>query len=150
MEEKLKKLVEEFLKQLTVDYTDVKITKDESEYFHVDIQTPETGLLIGYHGETIRGMELILKLAAYKQLGEHVKLNLNIGDYQEQKEERLKFLADRMMEKLKATQEDVTLPWLSPGERRVIHMYLKDNPEVEAVSEGEGGNRRMILRLKQK
>jgi spoIIIJ-associated protein len=148
MEKKLKELVEEFLKQLTVDYTDVKITKDESEYFHVDIQTPETGLLIGFHGETIRSLELILKLAAYKQLGEHVKLNLNIGDYQEQKEERLKFLADRMIEKLKATREDVTFPWLSPGERRVIHMYLKDNSEVEAVSEGEEKNRRLILRLK--
>lgn len=150
MEEKIKALVEDILKHLKVDFTDVKVTKDESDYYHIDIATPETGLLIGYHGETIRSLELILKLAAYKQLGEHARLNLNIGDYQEQKEERLKFLAERMIEKLKATQEEVTFPWLSPGERRVIHMYLKDNPEVEVVSEGEGGNRRLILRLKQK
>ncbi len=151
MEEKLKKLVLEFLKALDIVATDVSVQKDENEYYHIDVQTDETGLLIGFHGETIHSLELLLKLAAYKQEGKQVKLILNVGDYREQKEERIKFLADRMIEKLQERQgEDVVFPYLTPSERRIVHMYFKDNPDFETVSEGEGASRRLILRKKQK
>jgi spoIIIJ-associated protein len=151
MEDKLKKLVEEFLKMLEITASEIRVEKDENEYYHIDVATDETGLLIGFHGETIQSLELLLKLAAYKQFGEQVKLLLNVGDYREQKEERIKFLADRMIEKLHehGGEDDVIFPYLSPAERRIVHMYLKDNLEVEAVSEGEGASRRLVLKMKQ-
>jgi spoIIIJ-associated protein len=151
VEEKLKKLVEEFLKVLEITASDIRVEKDENDYYHIDVATDETGLLIGFHGETIQSLELLLKLAAYKQFGEQVKSLLNVGDYREQKEERIKFLADRMIEKLHEHngEDDVIFPYLSPAERRIVHVYLKDNPEVEAVSEGEGASRRLVLKMKQ-
>lgn len=151
MEAKLKKLVEKFLAELQVVASDIKIVKDENDYYHIDIATDETGLLIGFHGETIRALELMIKLAAYKAEGKQVKILLNIGDYREKKEERLHFLADRMVERLKEQAgEPVTFPYLAPYERRVIHLYFQDNPEFETVSEGEGPTRRLILRMRQK
>jgi len=149
MEEKLKKLTLEFLENLSILASDVKVVKDTDGYYHIDVSTDETGLLIGFHGETIQSLELLIKIAIYNSEKENVKLILNVGDYREQKEERLKFLADRMIEKLKERGGDVAFSYLSPSERRVIHVYLKDNPEVEAVSEGEGANRRLVLRMKQ-
>ncbi len=149
MEEKLKQILADLLDKLTITYTDIKIKKDENDYYRADIETPETGLLIGFHSETIRSLELIARLAAYRQMGERVKLILNVGDYLEKKEERLHFMADRMIERVKSTEDGMVMfPFLTPGERRIIHLHLKDNAEVETVSDGEGDDRRLFLRLK--
>jgi spoIIIJ-associated protein len=151
MEQKLKQILTDLLDKLTVVYTDIIVKKDENDYYRVDIKTPETGLLIGFHSETIRSLELIVRLAAYRKTGERVKLILNVGDYLEKKEERLHFMADRMIERVKATEDGMVMfPFLTPGERRTIHLYLKDNEEVETVSDGEGDDRRLFLRLKKK
>jgi len=42
--------------------------------------------------------------------------------------------------------DEVALPPLSPAERRVIHLYLGENPEVTTESEGEGNFRRVIVK----
>ncbi len=148
MEDKLKTLVEELLQKMQVVFTEVKVAKDEADYYHVDIQTPETGLLIGYHGEGIKSLDLMLRLMMYRQEGSQVKIVLNVGDYRQKREESLKMMADHMIARLKEFGDPVTFPALSAGERRVIHLYLQDNSEVETVSEGEGENRRIILKFK--
>ena len=34
---------------------------------------------------------------------------------------------------------------MTPYERRIIHITLRDNPDVETVSEGEGPGRHVVI-----
>ncbi|MFH0863796.1 MAG: R3H domain-containing nucleic acid-binding protein [Candidatus Gottesmanbacteria bacterium] len=161
-----KKLIQQeaegLLKELTIEGT---VTVEEKDgVFDVQIETTDTGILIGYHGETLSSFQLILSLIVYKTLQKRLssgdgdpaskkdsswlKIIVNVGDWRQRREESLQQMAQQVAEKVLATGEAVVLPNLSSFERRVIHLVLADHPQVETVSEGEGSERKLIIKLR--
>jgi len=137
---------EELLKQLQVE---AKVSVEEKdEAFNVQIETEDTGILIGYHGETLSSFQLILALMIYKKIGQWTKIIVNVGDWRQRREEALQQMALSSAEKVVTTGEAVVLPDLSSFERRAIHMALADHPKVTTVSEGEGNERKLIIKPK--
>ena len=150
MRKKLEKLTTKLLKQLNIKPQKIKVQKDDTDIYQLDLQLDEndTSILIGYHGDTIASLQLILGLMLYKQSGEWSRVIVNIGDYREKRQESLEQMADDTVKRVKFSGEPIALFNLNPFERRVIHMYLKDNADVLSESEGEGRNRHLIINLK--
>lgn len=112
----------------------------------VTLATEETGMLIGYHGETLEGLQLLLSLMVAKKLGEFVRLSIEVGDYKKNREAYLKDMVMQAKEKVLAENTPVSLPHLKSWERRIVHMLLVDDTEVVSESEGEGRERTLIIR----
>lgn len=147
--EKLKiiqETTEQLLENLKIKAA-VKVSEGEG-VFQVQIETADTGILIGYHGETLASFQIILSLMVYKKLGNWLRLIVNIGDYRQRREEALRQMAYASAEKVIATGEAITLPYLSSFERRIIHLTLVDHPQVTTISEGEGEGRKLIIKPK--
>ena len=140
-------LAQELLKQLLIEGKVVVSQADDS--FLVDIETEESGLLIGYHGQTPNSFQLILGMMVYKRLGEWARLIVNVGDYRQKREETIKSLALRTASEVALTKQAKALPFLVPFERRIVHMTLADHPDVESASEGEGKDRKIIVKPKE-
>jgi spoIIIJ-associated protein len=147
MQKKLLKLVTDLLKQLDIKPTKIDLKQDEEETYQLSLELDEkdTGILIGYHGDTIASLQLILGLMIYKQTGEWTRLVVNVGDYREQKQTSLEKTADDTVRKVTFSGEPIALFNLNPFERRIIHMYLKEHPDVVSESDGEGRNRHLII-----
>jgi spoIIIJ-associated protein len=124
--------------------------KEEDNIITVQIETKEPGILIGYHGGTLFSLQLILELIVSKKIGEWTKVVVNIGDYRQKREEILKKMALSFTQKVLFSGEPVVLPPLSPQDRRVIHLFLRDHPDVFSESEGEGENRRLVIKPRRK
>ena len=145
----LKKITQELLQLLELE-AEIGITKDKEGVIQVQIETKEPGILIGYHGQTLTGLQRILSLITYQQKGEWVRLVVNINDYREKRQEALKRMALSVAQKVKFSGEPQTLPPMSSFERRAIHLTLAEDPEVETASEGEGRMRRIAVKPKAK
>lgn len=130
-------------------FTSVKISskKDENEVIllQIDIPPEESGLLIGFHGETISALQLIIGQLVLKELGEWKQINLNILDYKQRREEALETMSLNATQKAVETEQSIALPYLNGSERRFIHLTLSENQDVETSSEGEGRQRRLII-----
>ena len=147
-EEKLKTIKEttvELLGLLKIDQPEVAIEEDEEGTVRVNIQTPDSALLIGYHGQTLSSFQLILSLIAYKKLGVWQKVIVDIGDYRERREEEITQMALNLARQVKESGKATVLPSLSPNERRIVHLCLQEDPTVETYSEGEGRYRRLVI-----
>jgi len=152
METKKKKLIAELGQKLLAELkveAEVKVEVDQEGAVRVQIETAEPGVLIGYHGETLASLQLILALMVYRQLGEWVRLVVNVGDYRQRREESLRRLALSAAQKVKFSGEAYALPAMTPAERRIIHLTLADDQEVTTESEGEGRNRRVVVKPKE-
>jgi len=145
---KIKELTEKLLRLLLVKGTVEVYEEKESRSFIVQIEAENSGYLIGYHGETIDALQLVLSLVVYKQLGSWQKLVVNVGNYWQQREEQLKKLALNVAQKVKFSKEPQPIADLSPRERRTIHLFLMNHPDVYTESEGEGENRRLVVKPK--
>lgn len=142
----IEKIVSDLLVQLKIE-AKVSVEKTE-ETIKVAVETSQSGAIIGYHGEALVSLQLILNLLVHKTLGVWPKIVVNVGDYREKREDYLKNMAQNIADRVKTTGRPSVLTDLSSFERRIIHMGLSDNPDVESFSEGEGRDRRLVIRLK--
>lgn len=143
--DKVKEITEELLKRLEVTGT-VAVDIDETGAYQVQIDTEETGLLIGFHGRTLESFQIILSIIVSKKLDAWVKVYVNVGDYRQKREETLMHMAQRAAERAISFGHPVELPNLSPSERRVIHLTLGGDERVATESVGEGMNRTLIVK----
>lgn len=108
----------------------------------------ETGLLIGHHGQTISSLQSVISLMVKQEVGEWVRIIVNVGDYREKQEEHLVRLANETLERARQTGEPQPIYNLTPAQRRIVHMELSKNDDVVSESTGEGDERYLVVSLK--
>lgn len=147
MEETIKQTTDELLEKLEIE-ANVAVDQDEQKAYHVRIETPESGLLIGYHGQTLESLQLILNLILAKKLESWQRVVVHVGDYREKRSSYLESLAAQVAERVAQTGEEEILPEMSSFERRLVHLALSDHPEVATESTGESRDRRIVVKPK--
>ena len=54
-------------------------------------------------------------------------------------------MAHRTARRALREERTIELPPMNPAERRVVHLFLRDNPKVTTDSEGSGDGRRVRI-----
>lgn len=139
--------VKELLGKLGLS-ADVVVAEGEEEGFKVDINGEDLGALIGYHGETLSSLQLFLNLLTHRKIGEWRRVLVDIGGYRKEREQKLFDLARRTADKVRFLQTPVTLTPMPAFERRLVHMALGEEGGVKTESEGEGWERRVVVKPK--
>ena len=116
-----------------------------NDSYLVKINTEDGGILIGYHGETLAALQLIIAQMVTKKTGSWPRLTVTIGDYVEKRQQKLEQIADAVVGQVRQTGKPEALPYLSPRERRHIHVYLDGVEGVRTESVGEGEERRLVV-----
>lgn len=142
----IKDIAQTLLKKLDIEGTCDVVEKEG--IYELTIKTEESGLLIGYHGNTLNSFQLILSTLVFKKTSKWERVVVNIGDYRQKREETLKSLAEQYAEQVINTQQVVVLPYFSASERRIIHLALQDHPQVLSESVGDGKERRLTIKPK--
>lgn len=122
-----------------------KDKEKQTDHYLVEIQTEESGLLIGHHGETINSLQLILGVILYRKLGQWVRVVLDVGNYRKMREETIREMVNRIINEVEQTGQSVELPFLSPLERRTVHLMLSGHKTATSQSNGEGRNRKISI-----
>lgn len=140
----IKDLVSEVLKLLEIDAT-FEI-KEGEDVINVNLTTEDAALVIGYHGDTLESLQVILSLIISKKLGEFKRVSLEVADYKKNREEWLTNLAYQTKERVLSENKEVYLPDLKAWERRIVHVLLQDDLEVVSESVGEGKDRTLVIK----
>lgn len=142
------------VKNLSVDLlnllkVEAQVAVSESDdSIKINIETNNSGGLIGYHGEGLISLQLVLNILASKATGDWQRVVVNVGDYRQKREEYLKNLALSAAERARLTKQPSVLTGLSSFERRIIHTVLSAEKDLSSESEGEGQDRRLVVRLR--
>ena len=118
---------------------------DSGEVIRVDISTKETGLLIGHKGETIDAVQYLLNVVVYKNRPFLKRITVDTEGYRQRRVEALQGMAHRTARRAQRENRSVDLPPMAAAERRVVHLYLKENPYVSTSSEGGEEDRRVVV-----
>jgi spoIIIJ-associated protein len=104
--------------------------------------------LLTNKGEGLNGLEVLVARIAGKRVGHPVHPRLDAEGFRRHQKETLEELAHRSAEEVKRTMRPQLLPPLPPAERRLVHLALAEDPEVETESEGSGFLKRVAVKLK--
>lgn len=130
---------------------DVAVVEDkENDAFLVDIKTEDAAILIGRHGETIDALQTILGQIIFKKSGEWKRVIVDVDGYRDKQKDVLAAMANQIADRAKETGQPQSIFDLTAGQRRIVHMVLTEDPEVETLSEGDGRDRHIVVKLKTK
>jgi spoIIIJ-associated protein len=116
---------------------------DAGGFVAVDVATEDTALFIGQKGETIDALQYLVNASINRTKTSRVRIVLDAEGYRQRRVEALQGMAHRTARKALREARPVELPPMNPAERRVVHLFLRDNPSVMTESEGVGDSRRV-------
>ena len=135
--------VERILESVGAD-VDVILRAEHDEFAGgpvIDINGPDSGLLIGRRGNTLQSLQFIVQSIVRQQFDqEGVRVSLDVEQYRQRREDSLREMADRVASRVQQTGRGITLEPMPPSDRRVIHLYLdgRDGIRTESVGYGDG------------
>lgn len=118
---------------------------DAGEYIAVDVAVEETGLFIGQKGETIDALQYLLNVTMYKNREYLKRIVIDTEGYRQRRIEAIQGMAHRTARRVAREQRPIELPPMTPSERRIVHIFLKDNGQVTTASQGSGDDRRVTI-----
>lgn len=131
-----------------VDNAYVEDVEGEEGQVLVGVTVSKPGGLIGFRGRNMAALQLILSLIVKKQLGEWVRVVLDINNYRSEQRERLENMAKDLAQKAIETGKEVQMANMSSYERRICHMVLTEIEGITSDSEGEGEMRHIVIKAK--
>ena len=120
-------------------------SKYEGEVINVNIKTDHDAVLIGKGGRTLQSLNELVRVAIHNRYGKHYKILLDIGEYKEEKYEKLIQMARRYAKEVQQTKTKVTLRPMPSDERRIIHGALSNYHNIKTESVGQGKERRLTI-----
>jgi spoIIIJ-associated protein len=106
----------------------------------------DLGRLIGKHGHTIDAIQYVINAIVSRRLGdERMPVVVDAAGYRDRRRAALGALADRSARRAIESGIAVGLEPMSAVERKIVHEYLKDDPNVETRSEGTEPQRYVII-----
>ena len=156
---------EELISDEELDYvadTAIAALKDILKYFNVgevtideyegddgelilDITGDDLAVLIGRHGRTLDALQFLISVITVRIIGFRYPIVVDVEGYKNRQRQKLESLARSSAKKAATTHRSVKLRPMTPYERRIIHVALRDDDRVDTASEGEGSDRHVVI-----
>lgn len=149
-QKKAMKIVEDFVKEFTGKLKQSEIEYKLNivgEYIEVELNGENAGYLIGYRGETLNSIQVIMNSVLKNRMKTHLKVTVDICGYKKERVKTLEQLAERVANTVIKTGKTVTLDPMRPYERKIIHSKLQENSKIRTHSVGEEPYRKIVISL---
>ena len=127
-----------------LDKMDLDLIPELTDDGIINLVGEDAGVVIGRYGETLKALEYITNLVCHDDMSTR-RVRFDCGGYRARREQTLKRLAESIAREAKRKGSPVSLEPMSSWERRLIHIALRDDKEVETRSIGEEPLRRVLV-----
>lgn len=117
---------------------------DEGELI-LDITGDDLAILIGRHGRTLDALQFVVSAITVRSMGFRYPVIVDVEGYKSRQREKLESIALSTANKAASQHRSVKMRPMTPYERRIVHIALRDDDRVDTASEGEGSARHVVV-----
>lgn len=117
---------------------------DEGELI-LDITGQNLAVLIGRHGKTLDALQFLVSAVTVRKIGFRYPVVVDVEGYKGRQRQKLESIARSAANRAYLHNRNVKLRPMTPYERRIVHIALRDDERVETASEGEGAARHVVV-----
>ncbi len=143
----VEQVVEKLFALLEIEGTFELSAQDEA--LEILMDTKDSGMVIGYHGEILESLQLIASLLIAKKLERFVRVSIEVDGYKKTRTEYLQKLANDARERAISENQEQVITSLKSWERRIVHVILQEDDQVTSESQGTGRERVLIIKPKE-
>ncbi len=116
-----------------------------SRQITIQIETPEAGRVIGYHGKVLKSLQVLAQNYLHDHYSRSLSVTVNVHDYVERRTETLIDFAHRIAERVLDSRQAYRMDSMSNDERKVIHKTIAKISGVDSYSEGHDPKRYVVV-----
>ncbi len=117
----------------------------EAPEYVVDFSGADAGLLLEKNATLLEALEYVVVKAVRVDEEHYRKIAFDCEDYRRLRIEELRMMAQVASDRVIDTGDPFALSPMNPRERRIIHLALKNIPQVRTQSEGMGPERKVVI-----
>ena len=117
---------------------------DEGELI-LDITGDDLAILIGRHGRTLDALQFVVSAITIRSMSFRYPVIVDVEGYKSRQREKLESIARSTANKAASQHRSVKMRPMTPYERRIVHIALRDDDRVDTASEGEGSARHVVV-----
>ena len=128
--------------------SDATITAEETNgRIALNVTGGNAGALIGKKGQTLEAIQSLVDKIVNKhhRNQDRIRVQVDVEGYLATRKLNLEKLAQRLADKSKRIRKPISLGQMNGYDRRIVHLALKDDPEVKTKSKGEGYMRKLVI-----
>jgi len=139
-----KNALEDILTLIPMENTTVKTEwKDSTVLLNID--GDKSGLLIGRKGKTLDALQYIVNKIVNKALKKRTQIVVDSENYRQRRQDFLIQMAMKLSDKAKKIRKPVATNLLNPHDRRIIHLSLREDKDLDTKSRGEGVLKKILI-----
>jgi len=119
--------------------------KADADRLFFSVNGGNAGILIGKRGQTLDAIQTIVEKVVNRGNNNRIRVLVDIEGYLETRKENLESMAFRLAEKAKKIGKPISLGQMNAYDRRIVHIALKEFPEILTRSRGEGRLRKLVI-----
>lgn len=134
------------------DVEDASIDEYEGEdgELILDVVGSDLAVLIGRYGKTLDALQFLVASMVNKKIGFRYPIVIDIEGYRNRRRQKLESIAKSSATRCIRSKSDVRLRPMTPYERRIIHIILRNERRVYTESEGDEPNRYVVIKAKER
>jgi len=136
--------IEELIQKIGISAR-VHIAYREDRKLGLDVETDDSGIIIGKRGQTLEALQLIINIVAGRRKDSNTRVIVDTQNYRVRREQNLIHIAEQAAEQVRSTRRSKLLEAMNPFERRLVHTALSNAGDVETLSEGDGLYKRIRI-----
>ena len=117
---------------------------DEGELI-LDITGDDLAVLIGRHGKTLDALQTLVSAVTVRKMGFRYPIVIDVEGYKNRQRQKLESIARSAANRAVGQSKSIKLRPMTPYERRLVHIALRNDNRVDTASEGEGSARHVVV-----
>ena len=137
--------LQDILKYFNVGEVTIDEYEGDDGELILDITGDDLAVLIGRHGKTLDALQFLVSAITVRTIGFRYPVVIDVEGYKSRQRQKLESIARSSANRAASQHRSVKLRPMTPYERRLVHIALRDDDRVETASEGEGSARHGVI-----
>ena len=144
----LQRIIDAITSDATISAEETEGTEEAGARILLNVACADAGAIIGKKGQTLEAIQTLVDKIVNKHNNhrqDRIRVQVDVEGYLATRKLNLEKLATRLADKSKRIRKPVSLGQMNGYDRRIVHLALKDGPEVQTRSRGEGYMRKLVI-----
>ena len=137
--------LQDILKYFNVGEVTIDEYEGDDGELILDITGDDLAVLIGRHGKTLDALQFLVSAITVRTIGFRYPVVIDVEGYKSRQRQKLESIARSSANRAASQHRSVKLRPMTPYDRRLVHIALRDDDRVETASEGEGSARHVVI-----
>lgn len=142
--DRIRLYTETLLQKMGVSYTNIACKSEGKTLFLTVEGVVEPGFLIGKNGSMLETIQYLIN-RTFENSEDYQRIYIDADDYRKRRESQFLNRYLPQINKVKKSNETLTLDPMTAGERRIIHRHVERDRGLRTLTVGEGDMKRVII-----